>query len=106
MDHTVTLSIGNTDDKLTQSEWSDYVKEFEKEARNLGHLQFYGFSSPDSPYQSCTIVLNVPEPFWRSRYMNTFDQWLDDVIIPSMVALRKEYRNDLIALTVGTTQFV
>jgi hypothetical protein len=50
---TVYVSIGNSDDKLTQKEWADYL--FEVDHSVMGHAaEVHGqwFSSPRSPFQN------------------------------------------------------
>ena len=57
---TVYVSIGNSDDKLPQREWSSYVADFrtvmEKYAATI-----YGvwFSGPESPYQNACVAAAV-----------------------------------------------
>jgi hypothetical protein len=47
----VYISIGNSDDKLTQSRWSDFIEDVELE---FDYVRIHGcwFSDPRSPYQN------------------------------------------------------
>jgi len=49
---TVYLSAGNSDDKLTQKQWSDFVIEISAEVAGIGHVHGAWFSAPAVPYQN------------------------------------------------------
>ena len=92
---TAYISIGNSDDKLTQAEWSHYVAE-------LNHLidkfatRVHGrwFSRPDDPWQNhCVCVEVEPEPFATLQ--------------GGLAGLRIGFRQDSIAVAiVGETRFI
>lgn len=48
----VYISIGNSDDKLTQIEWAQYIDEMRALVVSGGHTHGAWFSVPDSPYQN------------------------------------------------------
>lgn len=59
---TVYVSIGNSDDKLGQAGWSQYVTEVNGLVRD--HAEFiYGewYSEPSSRYQNACIAAAVPD---------------------------------------------
>lgn len=58
---TVYVSIGNSDDKLTQQEWSHYAGNLVGVMRQHA-TQIYGewYSAPDSPYQNACVAAAVP----------------------------------------------
>lgn len=60
---TVYASIGNSDDKLTQQEWSEFVRDFERTMRRDAK-QIYGvwYSAPGEPFQNACIGAAIPEP--------------------------------------------
>lgn len=59
---TVYVTIGNSDDKLTQSEWSDFITRIQHAFHNLAYHQ-HGewFSNPDSKYQNAIWCIEVRE---------------------------------------------
>jgi len=59
---TVTIQIGNSDDKLTQKEYSRYIEivsEHIKKWEKTRH--FFGFSSPDAEWQNTCWVIEIPD---------------------------------------------
>ena len=55
---TITIQIGNSDNKLTQIEWADFIRRT-NEALSLIDLEihFSGFSRPDAPWQNAAWVI-------------------------------------------------
>lgn len=59
---TVNVMIGNSDDKLTQREWSQFV-------RDIGHyiekyseeVHFSGFSNAGEPWQNASWTVSIKE---------------------------------------------
>lgn len=57
---TVYASIGNSDDKLSQREWSQFVNEFVAQVqRHAGTVFGVWYSLPDSPYQNACVCFQV-----------------------------------------------
>lgn len=92
--NTATILIGNSDDKLKQSEWSEFVKKVHSIIMDLDlRIHFHGTSVGSAPWQNACWVVEL-KPF-------------------EVKALRQElsraafgYHQDSIALVVGMTQFV
>lgn len=60
---TVYISIGNSDDKLTQVEWSTFCRQ----VQSIVYLESYRmhgewFSDPTAPYQNMCWCVDVAEP--------------------------------------------
>ena len=89
---TVVIQIGNSDDRLTQREWYNYVHEI-SEIMTWYERHFVGFSAPDSPYQNAAWVINVR------------DDEIDD-IVSILESIRVKYNQDSVAVTIGDTRFV
>ena len=91
---TVTIQIGNSDNKLTQSEWSDFCSQVQlivEEEKCTIH--FRGYSPGDAPWQNACWVIEL------------FDSNLN--ILRAMLAgIAKRFKQDSIAFTVGETEFV
>lgn len=95
---TITIQIGNTDDKLTQAEWSDYVtlvrdyieRYVEDRAANV---LFFGASANYERCQNAAWVVSITvehEPLLR-----------DDIS-----TARRKFRQVSAAWTTGETSFV
>jgi hypothetical protein len=63
-----TISISNSDDKLTQAEWSDFVSDLRRLLLHLWHgrLQLHGewFALPDKPWQNANWCIEILPPTW------------------------------------------
>ncbi|MEU8371196.1 hypothetical protein [Micromonospora tulbaghiae] len=94
MSQTVYISIGNSDDKLTQNEWAHFVEDVRQALRNFALAQ-HGewFSATDSPWQNavwCAEVRDVMIADLRNR----------------LAATAKAYRQDSIAWAVADVDLV
>ena len=91
---TVIIQIGNSDDKLTQKEWSSFVYELRGLINFASKaMHFTGGSANDASFQNFCVIADVPKAdFARLRR--------------ELSVLCRYYRQDSIALTTGATQFV
>ncbi|GAB3156423.1 hypothetical protein GCM10027258_62840 [Amycolatopsis stemonae] len=92
---TVYVSIGNSDDKLTQAEWARYVAQFRSLMLvDAAHVHGVWFSEPGSPYQNACVCAELPAakvPDLRR----------------SLTGLRDHYRQDSVAWAeVPRTEFI
>ena len=60
------VSIGNSDDKLTQQRWSEFqsdLRHYVLDEELAGNIQQHGvwYSSPTTPYQNMCICFTIPE---------------------------------------------
>jgi hypothetical protein len=59
-----TFVIGNSDDKLTQAEWSAFVGDVQAAVDQAvaggARIQFAGFSAPAAPWQNALWVVEMP----------------------------------------------
>ena len=92
---TVYVSIGNSDDRLSQVEWSAYVQEFVAITKDYAEQKFgEWYSAPFSAYQNACIAIAVP-----TGLLGEFRA--------ALAFLRKEYRQDSIAWAVAPeTEFI
>jgi hypothetical protein len=58
----VYISIGNSDDKLTQLEWSRFIIQVSAEVVSIGKLHGAWFSNPAGPYQNCCWCVEFEAP--------------------------------------------
>jgi|GEM_PF-1614689 len=92
---TITLCIGNSDDKLTQKEWATFIKEIENllGCGTNDNVQFSGFSSPDAPWQNACYVFGLEEieiDYFKDR----------------MRIILRSYDQDSAAIAIGDVEFV
>lgn len=90
----VHIAVGNSDDKLTQARWAEYVAACTTVLRRAAAV-IHGvwFSESGSPYQNACIAAEV-EP-------GALDQLRDDLRV-----IRAEFDQDSVALNVSETEFV
>lgn len=89
----VVIGIGNTDNKLTQQEWSAFVDGIDGIAKFAGKVHFMGGSPNWMPWQNATWILEV---------------WNNDLpILRKLLAEEaKRYRQDTIYLLAGEPEFI
>lgn len=91
---TYTVQIGNSDDKLPQKRWVDFLAKTSLAInRHAAQIHFRGNSLPIDPHQNACWVFEMDER--RFQYL---DADLSD--------LCSEFDQDSIALTEGKTYFV
>jgi len=96
MKSTVTISIGNSDNKLAQSDWRYYCRHINDILSLFDAamtINFYGLTNSDSEYQSATWIIEI-----LSHHMDELKEKLTKV--------RKSYNQVSIALVVGKTEFI
>lgn len=92
---TVTLCIGNSDNKLPQSEWSHYILEVTRLVHAYGlQVYFEGFSDPRAIWQNACWVFGMPSEESTAP------------LIRPLRSLAKNFRQESIALVVGNTHMV
>lgn len=91
---TITIQIGNTDDKLTQEEWARYV---EKVGQAINYkaecVHFFGAPVNYAKWQNAAWVIECKEE--DSRYL-----------MGSLIEIREHFRQDSVAWTEGKTLFI
>jgi hypothetical protein len=91
---TVTVQIGNSDDKLKQSAWSGFVHEVECYVKtHANEVHFFGASAGWMKWQNAAWVIDCDEdelPFLKRV----------------LKKIREKYGQSSVAVTEGKTQFV
>jgi hypothetical protein len=92
----VLISIGNSDDKLTQAEWSRFVKEVRNLIAERGYFVTHGewFSLPDAQWQNANWCLQ-PAPGAPL-----------DSVKANLRQVARIYGQDSIAWTQGEVEFL
>ena len=91
---TVVIQIGNSDDKLSQSRWSEYCTQVDYAIRSSAvHVHFNGTSPGDAPWQNAAWI---------------FEMEADDVddLIYNLVNIRQAFGQESIAIQWGETKFI
>ena len=101
---TITIQIGNSDNKLTQQEWSNFILDI----NNLIYLSIITTSNPFSHRQPVYFTggSEQSKPWQNYCWVFNTDQHVLNKIIPSLEEIKKTYRQDSIALTIGETRFI
>jgi hypothetical protein len=91
---TVYISIGNSDDNLSQREWADFIHRVRSEISQVAE-RFHGewYSAPDQAYQNacwCAVV--------NDAYAGPLKR--------ELAAARGEFGQDSIAWAVAETEFI
>ena len=86
------ISIGNTDNKLTQQEWSNFVQEIDKVITEYGKVHFFGGASNWLPWQNVAWIIEV------DNHRLSLDRRLEEI--------RKKYNQDSVFLMVGDGLFI
>jgi hypothetical protein len=93
--NTVTIQIGNSDDKLSQRVWADYVATCDQVIHNLVHeVHFFATSSNVDPWQNACWVVTVKDD---SAAHSLRDE---------LANKRALFDQDSIAWTAGLTLFI
>ena len=91
---TITLQIGNSDDKLTQREWAAFVGDIDHEINVLAEdVHFCGFSPGDAPWQNACWVFELETD--RENELKAL-----------VTGHRARFKQDSVAWTKGQTAFV
>lgn len=91
---TVCVQIGNSDDKLTQVDWSNFVKHVNAVLETYQAVRhFFGGSATYAAWQNACWVLTVEEHYIES-------------LLTSLTRARQTYRQDSICIMVGDVQFI
>ena len=89
------MSIGNSDDKLTQAEWSEFITEIAVEVHG-GAKAVHGawFSGPSSRWQNAAWCIEFETGAAAQ------------VAKERITRVRKKYRQDSVAWAVAETEFI
>ena len=91
---TVTIQIGNSDDKLSQVRWSAFVNHTAQAiSKHADEVHFHGTSPGDAVWQNAAWVCEVKETEL-------------DALKARMTAVREEFEQTSIAWTEGVTSFI
>lgn len=92
----ILISIGNSDDKLTQRDWSEFIASVRELLDWPDRVAIHGewFSAPDKPWQNANWCIE------------TRDDGARFLIRRELRKLAERYRQDSIAWTQGEVEFL
>lgn len=91
---TVYISIGNSDDKLSQSEWSSFYAITDSTIRRWADaIHGAWLSIPSDPWQNACWCAEIPEDAAQS-------------LVDELASLTRAFRQDSIAWAEAKTQFI
>lgn len=91
---TIVIQIGNSDDKLTQQQWSKYVERvYEKIKIHAREIHFSGGSQFDAPWQNACFIFEIKKLYCAA-------------LLVELRTIREDFNQDSIALTQGETSFI
>jgi len=89
---TVCVQTGNSDNKLTQTQWANFVQDLKFSVKDFG-IHFSGGSNCEEPWQNYCIVFEIDEKALSLLKV----EW---------ETLRKQYNQDSLAVLIGETVFL
>lgn len=91
---TITIQIGNTDDKLTQKQWANFYADVNHEiTQSRCNVHFSAPSPAQYPWQNACWVIEI-------NHLNA------PVLRQILSEIKLKYSQDSIAWTEGETQFI
>lgn len=91
---TVVIQIGNSDDKLTQFEWSNFCNAMKRHVQTFtAQIHFHGCSENSLPWQNACWVVSI-----ERQLVYDFTKGITDI--------RTAFGQDSAAVTIGETEFI
>ena len=89
-----TIQIGNSDNKLTQEEWSKYVMDVHAATTANGiETHFFGSSEGTKPWQNACWVVAIQEAEV-------------DAMFRAIAKIRKQYKQNSVAVVLGDVRMI
>lgn len=91
---TVVIQIGNSDNKLSQSEWSHFAHAVRHSVERFGiETHFSGGSDWDAPWQNACWICEVPDTSV-------------ELFVCDLNSIRHAYKQESIAIIIGDVVFI
>ena len=88
----IVVSIGNSDDRLTQKEWNQFVEDMNDLLADSGKVHFFGGSSTFAPWQNVAWIVELREA--------------PIAVMARISEIREKYKQDSAFVMVEEGQFV
>jgi hypothetical protein len=89
----VVVSIGNSDDKLSQIEWSKFVTEVHILISQFGSIHFFGGSPNYEMWQNAAWLIDIGDEFVEK-------------LKPQLSAIREKYKQESAFFLCGDGEFI
>ena len=105
------ISIGNSDDKLPQARWADFIDDVRSiidEADSDNRINVHGewFSAPDQPWQNANWCIEIiGDDLTSAPSTETYERTRAD-LRRQLQRLARKYGQDSIAWTEGRVEFL
>lgn len=94
---TIYVAIGNSDDKLTQAQWSEFIRKVNARVDYWSDTMYGAFFSlPDSPRQSATWSIDIEADDQEGRA----------ALMTELQGFAAEFQQDAIAWTEGESKLI
>lgn len=91
---TITIGIGNSDDKLSQTNWSWYIQDVDLTVGKYAEaVRFFGMSQGDESWQNACWVINIRES--QAQQLKG-----------ELSTIARKYKQDALAWTEGVTELI
>ena len=91
---TVYISVGNSDDRLTQRRWAEFAWNIHSELEGRGQLHGEWYSAPDSEYQNACWCIELPDGFMATT-------------VRALIAcIARQFGQQAVAWAVARTDFI
>lgn len=92
---TITIQIGNSDNKLSQEDWSAFAIEVNQLIdNNAANVHFFGCPPAWLPWQNIAWVIQFDDAVVEENFKKRLTE------------IRQKYEQDSVAWTEGETQFI
>jgi hypothetical protein len=88
----IVVSIGNSDDRLTQKEWNKFVEEMIDLLADSGKVHFFGGASTFAPWQNVAWIVELREA--------------PIAVMARVSTIREKYKQDSAFVMVEEGQFI
>jgi hypothetical protein len=89
----IVVSIGNSDDRLTQKEWNKFVEDVIDAVARAGKVHFFGGASTFAPWQNVAWIAEV-----KPKDM--------DSLTATIQHIRERYKQDSAFVMIGEGRFI
>lgn len=89
----IAVSVGNTDNKLTQQDWNKFVEDVIDAVGTYGKVHFFGGASTWAPWQNVAWIVEVaPKDI--------------DTLGDALTKIRKKYNQESVFIMVSEGMFI
>lgn len=97
------ISIGNSDNKLSQKDWIQLIRQVKMSVRDYQPVQIYGewYSAPDSQFQNACFAFSKGTRLRQQTNLAAFTK-----LCQEMALIAQHYSQDAITVATAQTAFI